>query len=131
MIKKTIQRNHMFAIFALLFFLSFFFIAYPEYRFEGYGILCLKYCFLLCYLNLLSDENNCKTYKIAKYILHSIYMFCLFYMNFHELFIAFLSNNFFVSVHVKTESIGSRQHSFKLDAAGFDRLRNMLMKPCM
>ena len=78
-IKKTIQRNHMFAVFALLlepedafffffflFFLFFFllltssaFFAYSEYRFEGWllyfhGILSLKYCSLLFNLNLLN-----------------------------------------------------------------------------
>ena len=46
------------------------FFAYPEYRFEGWllsyhGIFCLKYCFLLCNLNLLSVTlgwwKNCKT----------------------------------------------------------------------
>ena len=43
MIKKTIQRNHMFAIFALLLKDAIFgywppsvFFAYPEYQFEGW-----------------------------------------------------------------------------------------------
>ena len=89
-IKKIIQRNHMFAIFALLLEDAIFwlltpssFFSYPEYRFKGcllqfLVILCIKSCSLLCNLNLLTVtlwvmKINAKHTQMAKYILQSIF----------------------------------------------------------
>ena len=64
MINKTIQRNHMFAIFALLLMDALF--AYPEYRIEGWLLYLmsevlfsfLQFKFAQCHTWVMKQKQN-------------------------------------------------------------------------